>query len=93
MNHWVCGATATSVKVAASATTSAGSMSVTRGASVIRQDGPKSSGGAGALNLPTPSGSVSGQVGPSSVRSTGGGAMQTAGAMVGVAVGAFAVFL
>jgi hypothetical protein len=92
MNHWVCGATATSVKVAASATTSAGSMSVTRGASVIRQDGPKSSGGAGALNLPTPSGSGTAG-GASSVRSTGGGAMQTAGAMVGVAVGAFAVFL
>ncbi|KAF1916058.1 hypothetical protein BDU57DRAFT_556343 [Ampelomyces quisqualis] len=95
VNHWVCGATATSVMVVASATTGIGSVSAAADASVIRQGGPGSSGGAGAgaLYLLTASGSATGQGAPSSVRSSGGGAVQTAGAMVGVAVGAFAVLL
>lgn len=88
MSHWVCGASATSVAVLASATSTGAS--ATTDASNIIQGGVQSTASLAALKG-TPAAAEA-----SSVRSTGGGAMQTAGAMVGFAggiIGAFAVFL
>ena len=96
MSHWVCGASATSVGVLASSTTSGASGvrtgSAVADASVIRQGGIQTTGGAAGpgLNVASATG------GPAAVSSTGGAAVHTAGAIVGVAgglVGAFAVFL
>jgi hypothetical protein len=94
MNHWVCGASATSVRVLASATSETGSVTKTGGpkssdASVIRGGAAQSAGGA-AATASLPLGAAS------STASTGKAAIQTASAMVGVAgglVGVFAVFL
>jgi hypothetical protein len=92
MSHWVCGASATSVAVLTS-TSASQSAKTTADATPIRQDGPKSAGTAAGLNKPTSSGQSAAAATP---LSTGGGAMQTAGAVAGVAgglVGAFALFL
>ncbi|KAH7091137.1 hypothetical protein FB567DRAFT_518036 [Paraphoma chrysanthemicola] len=101
MSHWVCGASATSVGVLASATSdsvSAKATSVLKSksaaassdASVIRQGGVQSTGAAGGSVVATGGAAATG------ASATGAGARQTAGAMFGVAgglVGVFAVFL
>jgi hypothetical protein len=96
MSHWVCGASATSVAVLTSTSASASQgAKTTADATPIKQDGGKS-GTASALNKPTASGQSAAAASPTDVKSTGGGAMQTAGAVAGVAgglVGAFALFL
>jgi hypothetical protein len=86
MNHWVCGASATSIQVKEKVMASA-----THEPSPIRQGG-KQTPPAGAAMIP----SASIQSVGASVSSTGGAAVQTAGVVMGVAgglVGAFAVFL
>ncbi|KAH8725528.1 hypothetical protein GQ44DRAFT_772188 [Phaeosphaeriaceae sp. PMI808] len=96
MSHWVCGASATSVGVSASATSeppksSGASARKSKDASAILQNNGQSTGGAGGgSNGPTATGA--GVI----AASKGGAAMATAGALAGVAgglVGAFAVFL
>ncbi|KAF2031038.1 hypothetical protein EK21DRAFT_35925, partial [Setomelanomma holmii] len=78
MSHWVCGASATSVGVLASATSES-----TSDASVIRQGGQASSGTAGGSVVAT---GAAASATASSVK-TGGAAMRTASAMAGVAGG------
>lgn len=102
MNHWVCGASATSIAVLASTSaSSSGSVkpstttkhSITADATPVKQNGGQSSA-AGGLNVAT-----GGPAASSAKPSTGGGApgpMPTVQALLGVAgglVGVFAVFL
>jgi hypothetical protein len=98
MSHWVCGASATRVAMLASAKSTGVSASSTADASKIVQGGVQPTASLGAVKgTPAAAAASSGNAAAaSSVKSTGGGAMQTAGAVVGVAggiVGAFAVFL
>lgn len=99
VNHWVCGASATSIAVLAStSSSSSGSVkpSTTKHTSAdatpIKQNGGQSSG-AGGLNVAT-----GGPAASSAKPSTGGapGPMPTVQALLGVAgglAGVFAVFL
>ncbi|EAT89408.1 hypothetical protein HBI56_026620 [Parastagonospora nodorum] len=81
LSHWVCGATETSVPVMAAASTS-------RDASRIVQGAKSTVGGLRATTT------LAGEAPASaSAVSTGGGAVRTAGAMVGVAVGAVVMLL
>jgi hypothetical protein len=88
MSHWVCGASATSVGVSASATSaSAGQTSVAKLAQSSKS-GVALSTPVNALNAATPV--------ANSVKSTGGAALPTAHVMLGAAgglVGVFALFL
>jgi hypothetical protein len=90
MSHWVCGPTATSVNVLATATGNPPPSSRTSDASVIRGDAGAKSTDAGVRGTVSATGGAA--VETTSVR-VGGGAVQTAGVVLGGLAGFIAVFL